>query len=82
LNLASISQNLITFTHIVILGGPMNVYEEARYPFLRMEDFFIKEAIQRGKSILGISWGTIDREGARSKSFQSPVKEIGCMTFP
>ncbi len=37
------------FTHIVILGGPMNVYEEDRYPFLKEEDLFIKEAIQRGK---------------------------------
>jgi GMP synthase (glutamine-hydrolysing) len=39
------------FTHIVFLGGPMNVYEEDRYPFLRDEDLFIKEAIQRGKTI-------------------------------
>ena len=40
-------------SHIVILGGPMNVYEEDRYPFLKDEDLFIKEAIQRGKFILG-----------------------------
>ena len=45
------------WTHIVILGGPMNVYEEDRYPFLRKEDLFIKEAIQRGKSVLGICLG-------------------------
>ena len=31
--------------HIVILGGPMNVYEEDRYPFLKDEDLFIKETI-------------------------------------
>src|SRR5512139_3107968 len=44
-------------THLVFLGGPMNVYEEDRYPFLREEDLFIKEAIQRGKFILGICLG-------------------------
>jgi len=41
------------FTHVVFLGGPMNVYEEDRYPFLKDEDLFIKEMIQRGKTILG-----------------------------
>src|SRR4030043_2312457 len=44
-------------THIVLLGGPMNVYEEDRFPFLRDEDLFIKEAIQRGKKVLGICLG-------------------------
>jgi len=34
-------------------GGPMNVYEEDRYPFLKDEDLFIKETIQIGKTILG-----------------------------
>ncbi len=45
------------FTHIILLGGPMNVYEEDRYPFLKDEDLFLKEAIQRGKFILGICLG-------------------------
>jgi GMP synthase (glutamine-hydrolysing) len=40
-------------SHIVILGGPMNVYKENRYPFLKDEDLFIREAIQGGKFILG-----------------------------
>jgi GMP synthase-like glutamine amidotransferase len=66
------------FTHIVILGGPMNVYEEDRYLFLRTEDFFIKEAIQRGKSILGICLGAqLIAKALGAKVFKSPVKEIG-----
>jgi GMP synthase (glutamine-hydrolysing) len=66
------------FTHIVFLGGPMNVYEEDRYSFLRDEDLFIKEAIQRGKSILGICLGAqLIAKALGAKVFKAPVKEIG-----
>jgi GMP synthase (glutamine-hydrolysing) len=69
---------LDNLTHLVILGGPMNVYEEDRYPFLREEDFFIKEAIQRGKSILGICLGAqLIAKALGAKVFKAPVKEIG-----
>jgi len=65
-------------THIVILGGPMNVYEEDRYPFLRDEDLFIKEAIQMGKPILGICLGAqLMAKALGAKVFKAPLKEIG-----
>jgi len=66
------------FTHIVLLGGPMNVYEEDRYPFLKTEDLFIKEAIQRGKHILGICLGAqLIAKSLGARVTKSPVKEIG-----
>ncbi len=66
------------FTHIILLGGPMNVYEEDRYPFLKQEDLFIKEAIQRGKSILGICLGAqLMAKALGAKVFKAPVKEVG-----
>ena len=66
------------FTHIVFFGGPMNVYEEDLYPFLRDEDLFIKEAIQRGKTILGICLGAqLIAKALGAKVFKAPVKEIG-----
>jgi GMP synthase-like glutamine amidotransferase len=66
------------WTHIVILGGPMNVYEEDRYSFLREEDLFIKEAIQRGKSVLGICLGAqLIAKALGAKVVKAPVKEIG-----
>ncbi len=65
-------------THIILLGGPMNVYEEGRYPFLRQEDLFIKEAIQRGKRILGICLGAqLIAKALGAKVCKAPVKEIG-----
>jgi GMP synthase-like glutamine amidotransferase len=65
-------------SHIVLLGGPMNVYEEDRYPFLKDEDLFIKEAIQRGKVVLGICLGAqLIAKALGAKVFKAPVKEIG-----
>ncbi len=66
------------FTHIVLLGGPMNVYEEDRHPFLKPEDFFIKEAVQRGKRILGICLGAqLIAKALGARVYKAPVKEIG-----
>ena len=66
------------FTHIILLGGPMNVYEEDRYPFLKPEDLFIKEAVQRGKRILGICLGAqLIAKALRAKVYKAAVKEIG-----
>lgn len=66
------------FTHIIILGGPMSVYEEDKYPFLRKEDIFIKESIKKEKSILGICLGAqLIAKALGAKVFKAPVKEIG-----
>jgi GMP synthase-like glutamine amidotransferase len=65
-------------THIVLLGGPMNVYEEDRYPFLKYEDLFIKEAAQRGKRILGICLGAqLIAKALGGKVYKASGKEIG-----
>jgi GMP synthase-like glutamine amidotransferase len=42
---------------LVILGGPMNVHQEADYPWLAKERAFIKAAIEKGKVVLGICLG-------------------------
>ena len=69
---------LDSLTHIILLGGPMNVYEEDQYPFLVKEDLFIKEAIQRGKRILGICLGAqLIAKALGAKVYRAPVKEIG-----
>lgn len=71
-------QKIDDVTHLVILGGPMNVYEEDCYPFLREEDLYIKEAIQRGKKILGICLGSqLIAKALGAKVFKAPMKEIG-----
>ncbi len=42
---------------LVIMGGPMNVYEELKYPWLTAEKRFIAEAISFGRPILGVCLG-------------------------
>ncbi|HSE83825.1 MAG TPA: gamma-glutamyl-gamma-aminobutyrate hydrolase family protein [Thermodesulfobacteriota bacterium] len=48
---------LESYDGLVILGGPMNVYETDKYPFLEMEDRLIKETIERQMPVLGICLG-------------------------
>jgi GMP synthase-like glutamine amidotransferase len=42
---------------VVSMGGPMNVYEDETYPFLREEAAFLKQAIDRDVPVLGICLG-------------------------
>jgi GMP synthase-like glutamine amidotransferase len=42
---------------LVVMGGPMNIYEEDRYPWLIREKAFIADAIAHGKLVLGICLG-------------------------
>lgn len=72
LSLAKEHRNTLGFTHLyrmeelpstedfdllISLGGPMNIYEEEKYPFLTQEKDFIRKAIAEGKMILGICLG-------------------------
>lgn len=43
---------------LVILGGPMNIYEEEQYPWLKAEKRFIREWLALSKPVLGICLGS------------------------
>jgi GMP synthase-like glutamine amidotransferase len=63
---------------LIILGGPMNIYEEAQYPWLKAEKAFIREAVSQGKTILGFCLGAqllADAIGGRVARNEFP--EIG-----
>ncbi len=69
---------LTEFDGLIIMGGPMNVYDEARYPWLNKEKQFITEAIKADKSVLGICLGAqLIANVLGSKIFQNLYKEIG-----
>jgi GMP synthase-like glutamine amidotransferase len=42
---------------LVVMGGPMNIYEEARYPWLSAEKVSLDRAIASGKPVLGVCLG-------------------------
>ncbi len=62
LNIVSMEDNqalpsMDKYKGVIVLGGPMNVYQEKKYPFLKEEEDYLKEALQRQIPILGICLG-------------------------
>ena len=46
------------FDVLVIMGGPMGVYEADKYPFLKVEMELIRKAYKEGKRVLGVCLGS------------------------
>lgn len=67
-----------SFDMLVIMGGPMGVYEEEKYCWLKKEKLFIRSAIDDGKKILGICLGSqLLAEVLEAKVYPHHQKEIG-----
>jgi GMP synthase-like glutamine amidotransferase len=63
---------------LIVMGGPMNIYEHQRYPWLIREKALIREAIKADRRILAICLGAqllADVAGARVT--ENPHQEIG-----
>lgn len=83
----------LTFTHLyrgetlpavenidwlVIMGGPMNIYEHRIHPWLLEEKLFIDKAIRAGKTVLGVCLGAqLIADVVGGKVYQNMEKEIG-----
>jgi GMP synthase-like glutamine amidotransferase len=66
------------FSAVLILGGPMGVYEADRFPHLRDEIALAAEALRRGVPILGICLGAqILAAAAGTRVYRGPAQEIG-----
>ncbi len=74
----SLPRNPSDFEAVICLGGPMNVYEEDKYLFLKKEDVFIKEILAKQIPFLGICLGSqLLAKASGAKVVKSPVKEVG-----
>ena len=63
---------------LVIMGGPMNIYEHRNHPWLVAEKGFIQTAASQGKRMLGICLGAqLIADALGGKVFQNPQIEIG-----
>ncbi|MGU3496203.1 glutamine amidotransferase [Xanthobacteraceae bacterium A53D] len=63
---------------LVVLGGPIGVYEEASYPFLVREKAFLAERLSRGLPTLGICLGAqLIANALGAPVYPSGLKEIG-----
>jgi len=66
------------FDALVVMGGPMGIYDEAIYPWLADEKILIKEAIAAGKIVLGICLGAqLIADVLGGKVTRNAHKEIG-----
>jgi len=66
------------FDVIISMGGPMNVYEEERYPFLREETSFLERAISAGVPTLGICLGAqLIAKACGAAVKKAPGREVG-----
>lgn len=66
------------FDWLVVMGGPMNIYEETEYPWLIAEKALIRESIAAGKVVIGLCLGAqLIADVIGGEVTQNPVKEIG-----
>lgn len=69
---------LEAFDRLVIMGGPMNIYEDDRYPWLAEERALIRAAVEAGKSAIGICLGAqLLADALGSRVYAGANKEIG-----
>ena len=70
--------DLSAYSGVIAMGGPMGVYEEDRYPWLRQEDALLKTAIQQDLPTLGVCLGSqLIAKAAGAEVKPGPRKEIG-----
>jgi len=66
------------YSGMIILGGPMNVYEEDKFPYLKDEDILIKKAVKNDMPVLGICLGgQLIAKATGAKVKKGTKKEIG-----
>jgi GMP synthase-like glutamine amidotransferase len=63
---------------LTVMGGPMGIYDEERYPWLAAEKVAIREAIAAGKVVLGICLGAqLIADVLGGPVSRNPAREIG-----
>src|SRR6187402_1606771 len=67
-----------SFDYLIVMGGPMNIYQHRDHPWLVPEKAFIRAAADTGKSVLGICLGAqLLADVMGGKVMQNPEREIG-----
>jgi GMP synthase-like glutamine amidotransferase len=66
---------------VVVMGGPMNVYQEKTYPFLKDEDRFIRTILAEEIPFLGVCLGAqLLAKACEAPVRKAPEKEVGWYT--
>jgi GMP synthase (glutamine-hydrolysing) len=63
---------------LIIMGGPMGIYEEKKYSWLKEEKIFIEKALEANKKVLGICLGAqLIADVLGAKVYKNRYREIG-----
>ncbi len=63
---------------VIVLGGPMNVFEEDKYPWLKIENEFIQKILRSNIPYLGFCLGSqLLAKACGAAVVKSPEREIG-----
>jgi GMP synthase-like glutamine amidotransferase len=63
---------------LIVMGGPMSVNDESRFPWLRKEKQFIRLAMEQRKPILGVCLGAqLIANAMGARVYRNQFKEIG-----
>ncbi len=74
----ALPEDLRRIAAVILLGGPMNVYEVERFPFLNEEEKLIRKALVEEVPFLGICLGAqLLAKTCGVKIYKAPEKEIG-----
>lgn len=66
------------FDWLIVMGGPMGVYDELEFPWLIEEKVFIRHAIESGKVVLGICLGAqLIADVLGAGVYKNQYREIG-----
>ncbi len=78
LSVGDVLPKLDSFTHLLVMGGPMAVYEMQQYPYLANEAQFIEAAIKAKKHVLGVCLGAqMVAHVLGGRVYAGTAKEIG-----
>ncbi|HAG50530.1 MAG TPA: GMP synthase, partial [Deltaproteobacteria bacterium] len=73
-----VPNNIQGYDGLIVLGGPMGVYEEDIFPFIKDEISLIKNALRNDIPILGICLGAqLLAKAAGADVYKGKKKEIG-----
>jgi GMP synthase-like glutamine amidotransferase len=75
---ATVPSRIDGYDGLIVLGGPMGVYEDDRYSFIRPELKLIEDALKKRVPMLGICLGSqLLAKAAGAKVYKGNAKEIG-----
>jgi GMP synthase-like glutamine amidotransferase len=63
---------------LIVMGGPMSVHDEEQFPWLAKEKKFIRQAVDAGKTVLGICLGSqLVSTALGARVYKNKEREIG-----